>query len=44
MVWEIPQLNKNARYRKHTGTVNKIRFIDSSFEILSIGSDGLLIF
>ena len=42
-VWDVPTLNKNARYRKHTGTVNKILFVPESFEIISIGSDGLLV-
>ena len=43
MLWEVPSLNKNARYRKHTGRVNKIIFIPDTFELLSAGSDGLLL-
>ena len=43
MVWEIPQLHKNARYRKHTHSVNKLIFLPNCFELLSIGSDGLAV-
>jgi WD40 repeat protein len=41
--WTIPTLHRNARYRKHTKKVNKIIFLPSSFEMLSIGDDGLAI-
>lgn len=43
MMWDVPQLTKNARYRKHTGNVNWVGFLYHSFEILSIGSDGLAV-
>lgn len=43
MSWNIPNLHKNARYRKHTGIVNKIIFLPNSFEMLSIGDDGLVV-
>jgi WD40 repeat protein len=40
LVWEIPHLHKNARYRKHLHAVNKLIFLPNCFELLSIGSDG----
>ena len=40
VIWEVPQLNKNARYRKHTGPVNKLCFIPGTFDVLSISDDG----
>lgn len=43
MIWEVPQLTKNARYRKHLKTVNKIEFLPNSFELISVGSDGLAV-
>ena len=43
MCWAIPSLHKNARYRKHSQNVNKIVFMPNSFEMLSIGSDGLVV-
>lgn len=43
MEWEVPLLTKNARYRKHTDQVNSIHFLPNSFELLSIGDDGLAV-
>jgi WD40 repeat protein len=40
MVWEIPILHKNARYRKHSGAVKKLIFLPNGFELISIGDDG----
>lgn len=41
MVWEIPAISKNVRYKKHTDKVNKILFIPGTFELLSLGEDGI---
>ena len=43
MVWKIPHLSKNARYRKHEEKVTKIIFIPGGSELLSLSSDGLAI-
>lgn len=43
MIWEIPKLSKNVRYKKHSGKVNKVLFIPGTFDILSLGEDGLAI-
>ena len=40
LLWEIPTLHKNARYRKHSNSVNKLVFLPNSFELISIGADG----
>jgi WD40 repeat protein len=40
MIWDVPFLSKNARYRKHTKKVTKVIFIPNSFDLLSIGEDG----
>lgn len=41
--WEIPQLYKNSRYRKHSQAVQKLIFLPNSFELLSLGADGLAV-
>lgn len=43
MIWKIPALSKNARFRKHTEKVTTILFIPGGFELLSLGEDGLAI-
>lgn len=43
MIYQIPQLSKNVVYRKHTGKINKIMFIPGTFDLLSIGDDGLAV-
>lgn len=43
MIWKIPSLSKNARFRKHTGKVTTVLFIPGGFELLSLGEDGLAI-
>jgi WD40 repeat protein len=43
MIWEVPQLTKNARYRKHTDKVNCVEFLYNSFELISVGDDGLAV-
>ena len=43
MIWEIPVLGKNVRYRKHLGKVNKLIFIPNSTDLLSISEDGLVV-
>lgn len=43
MIWEVPQLTKNARYRKHTDKVNSVQFLYNSFELISVGDDGLAV-
>ena len=43
MIWEIPQLSKNVRYKKHTERVNKVIFIPRTFDLLTLGEDGLIV-
>jgi WD40 repeat protein len=43
MIWDVPFLSKMAKYRKHEGKVNKVMFIKNTFELISIGEDGLAI-
>jgi WD40 repeat protein len=43
MVWEVPSLTKNARYSKHSGPVNSVAFLPNTFELVSVGSDGLAV-
>ena len=39
LLWELPALHKNARYRKHSKPVNSLLFLPNSFELLSFSSD-----
>ena len=43
MIWDVPLLSKNARYRKHEGKVTKVIFIHGTYDLLSLGEDGLAI-
>jgi WD40 repeat protein len=43
MIWKIPSLSKNARFRKHEGKVTTVLFIPGGFELLSLGEDGLAV-
>jgi WD40 repeat protein len=43
MIWEIPHLGKNVRYKKHLGNIKKLIFIPNSFDLLSISEDGLVV-
>jgi WD40 repeat protein len=43
LMWNVPYLNKNVKYSKHTQTINKIEFIPGNYEVISVGSDGLVV-
>lgn len=43
MIWDVPFLSKNARYKKHEGKITKILFIKNTYDLLSIGEDGFAI-
>lgn len=43
MIWDVPLLSKNARYKKHQKKITKLMFIKNTFDLLSIGEDGFAI-
>ena len=40
MIWKVPQIPQNARYRKHKNKIIKVLFVHSSYELISISDDG----
>lgn len=43
MIWDVPLLSKNVRHCRHSEDVNRIVFLSNSFDLFTIGSDGLLV-
>jgi WD40 repeat protein len=40
MIWKVPLIPQNARYRKHQAKIVKVLFVYRAYELISISEDG----